>query len=125
MINKRGGNLATPVFFNIIIKYMKQVKTSGLLIFAFVLVSLFTLPLSAEDKNSKEDGYTAIELTVEGMHCPRCAGRLESQLEEIEGVKEVKVSFPASTAKLKYKPELTSKEAIIAVIKTAGYEVKE
>lgn len=62
-------------------------------------------------------------MTIEGMMCGHCTGRVQKTLEAIEGVGEVVMSLEDKTATLQLNAEI-SDEVLTAAVTDAGYEVK-
>lgn len=61
-------------------------------------------------------------ITVEGMMCGHCTGRVQKALEEVAGVTEVIMSLEDKTATVVCRED-TAEEALIEAVKAAGYEV--
>lgn len=59
-------------------------------------------------------------IVIEGMHCNRCAERLQLELSEIDGLKSAKVSFKNKKAVINYKG-LFPKDVIEKVVEKTGY----
>lgn len=64
---------------------------------------------------------TRLTLTVEGMTCASCVGRVERSLTGIAGVQSVAVNLATETATITYQRGTTTPEALIAVATQAGY----
>ena len=64
-----------------------------------------------------------IELKVNGMHCEACSKKLTNVLNDLEGVKEVKVSLSEKNANIKYDDIVLDEEEIIEEIENSGFEV--
>ena len=84
--------------------------------------------LGAEDKDGGERPAERKEtmtkvLTVEGMACAHCTGRVQKALEAVEGVKAVTMSLEEKTATVELTAEV-SDEALTGAVAEAGYEVK-
>ena len=62
-------------------------------------------------------------MTIEGMMCGHCTGRVQKALEAIKGVSEVVMSLEDKTATLQLDAEVSDEELTLAVTE-AGYEVK-
>lgn len=75
------------------------------------------------DKNTKgmEKNMEKV-MTIEGMMCGHCTGRVQKVLEGIEGVAEVTMSLEAKTATVKLNAEVAD-EVLAAAVTDAGYEV--
>ena len=63
-------------------------------------------------------------VTIEGMHCDHCAGKVENSLLQIDGIKKVKVNLKKKQANLVLEHEVDN-EAITLNVKNAGFEVVE
>jgi len=61
-------------------------------------------------------------LSVEGMMCQHCEGRVKKALEEIPGVLEVQVSHTLGTAEVEVTESVSDSELQLAV-ETQGYSV--
>ncbi|NMA94733.1 MAG: heavy-metal-associated domain-containing protein [Clostridiales bacterium] len=61
-------------------------------------------------------------LTIEGMTCEHCVNRVKNALENVAGVKSVKVRLKKNTATLKLKKPIDN-ETLRAVVEDAGYDV--
>lgn len=62
-------------------------------------------------------------ITIEGMMCSHCTGRVQKALEAVEGVAAVVMSLENKTAEVELKSEV-SDEVLAAAVAEAGYEVK-
>lgn len=62
-------------------------------------------------------------MTIEGMMCAHCTGRVQKVLEAIEGVSEVTMSLEAKTATVVLSGDVAD-EVLSAAVIDAGYEVK-
>lgn len=60
-------------------------------------------------------------IEINGMHCPKCAARVENALNAIDGV-TVKVNLDKKTAVVSLKGEV-SDEAMSAAVSELGFEV--
>ena len=61
-------------------------------------------------------------ITVEGMMCGHCTGRVQKVLEAVEGVACVEMSLENKTATVELSAEVAD-EVLAGVITEAGYEV--
>jgi len=66
-----------------------------------------------------------VTLKIEGMTCATCAQRIEKTLNELEGVLEANVNFPAEKAVVRFRGEVSGLEAFEKAIEAAGYRVVE
>ncbi len=63
-------------------------------------------------------------MTIEGMMCGHCTGRVQKALEAIEGVGSVTMSLENKTATVELTAEVEDAK-LTAAVTDAGYEVKE
>ena len=63
-------------------------------------------------------------MTIEGMMCGHCTGRVQKALEAVEGVGSVTMSLENKTATVELTAEVED-EKLTAAVTDAGYEVKE
>lgn len=64
-----------------------------------------------------------VELTIEGMHCASCVGRIERALDEVEGVEQSSVNLATGRATVSG-PELDL-DHLVAAVARAGYAVEQ
>lgn len=62
-----------------------------------------------------------LRLKVDGMHCASCALLIEEELEELDGVAEVKASYPRQQAKVVFDEARIDLLAILKTIGDLGY----
>lgn len=77
-----------------------------------------------EKKQESEEKEMKKVMTIEGMMCAHCTGRVQKALEALEGVIRVTMSLEEKTAALELAGEVPD-EALVAAVKEAGYEVTE
>ncbi len=61
-------------------------------------------------------------LTISGMHCGSCAERIRQALIQQKGVFAAQVQLDESTARVRFDPESTDIDRLIAVVTAAGYQ---
>ncbi|MCX8500318.1 MAG: heavy metal-associated domain-containing protein [Alphaproteobacteria bacterium] len=61
-----------------------------------------------------------VKLSIDGMHCGSCAGRVEQSLKSVKGVTAVTVDLGGAQAEVA--GEQLSVAALIAAVKSAGYD---
>ena len=61
-------------------------------------------------------------MTIEGMMCGHCTGRVQKALEALEGVGSVTMSLENKTATVELATEV-SDDVLTAAVTDAGYEV--
>jgi Cu+-exporting ATPase len=66
-----------------------------------------------------------VVLQILGMHCSACAQGIQSGLSRLDGVLEVKVSFAAKEAFVRFDPDKVTVEKLKASVKRGGYEAVE
>lgn len=79
---------------------------------------------TADNNNKKEseDKKMTKVMTIEGMMCGHCTGRVQKALEAVAGVSAVTMSLEAKTAAVELKEEV-SDQALTDAVNEAGYEV--
>ncbi len=60
-------------------------------------------------------------LTVDGMHCASCVGRVESALESTSGVVQARVNLALGQAAVEFLPKETTPAELADVVSKAGY----
>ncbi|UFS69805.1 heavy metal translocating P-type ATPase [Geomonas sp. RF6] len=68
-------------------------------------------------------GADRCELSLTGMHCASCAGRIEKALSEAPGVSAANVNFATSRATVSYQPQQTDVESLRQLVRDMGYGV--
>lgn len=78
-----------------------------------------------EVKNQHSDkGYETI-LNIIGMHCAACVSSVETSLQKVNGVQEVKVNLISEKATIIYNKEQTNLDQLIQAVKNIGYDAKK
>ncbi|MDO4304745.1 MAG: heavy metal translocating P-type ATPase [Bacillota bacterium] len=75
-------------------------------------------------KENQEEKKMKKVMTIEGMMCAHCTGRVQKALEEIEGVESVVMSLEQKSAEITLSAEV-SDVVLKAAVTEAGYEVVE
>lgn len=75
------------------------------------------------EKGKGEKEMTKV-MTIEGMMCGHCTGRVQKALEAVEGVRAVTMSLEEKSATVELAAEV-SDEALTNAVTEAGYEVKK
>ena len=86
------------------------------------------LDLIAVTKAVERAGYKIlasqpVELSIEGMTCASCVGRVEKALKKVEGVQQANVNLASERAWVQGNTQVQSSDLIQAV-KKAGYHAK-
>lgn len=55
------------------------------------------------------------------MHCTSCALTIDMDLEDLDGVKEVKTSYAKMETEIEFDPKKVNEEKLLETIKKAGY----
>jgi copper chaperone CopZ len=63
-----------------------------------------------------------LDLTIAGMHCSHCVGRVTKALEQLPGVEVVKVGIGAAT--VRFDPAAQSADAIAQAVTATGYAAR-
>lgn len=63
------------------------------------------------------------QLSVIGMSCEHCRGRVQQALEEVSGVVSVDISLETGVAEIQAEPGTTSREQLVAKVEETGYSV--
>ena len=75
------------------------------------------------EKNKRQGGSNMTKvITVEGMMCAHCTGRVQKALEAVEGVSSVAMSLEDKTATVTLSAEV-AEDALRTAVTEAGYEV--
>lgn len=73
-------------------------------------------------EKEREDGKMTKVMTIEGMMCGHCTGRVQKALEAVAGVNAVAMSLEEKTATVELGAEVAD-ETLTAAVAEAGYEV--
>jgi Cu+-exporting ATPase len=65
----------------------------------------------------------SVTLPIGGMTCASCVARVERAVRKLPGVVSVSVNLATEQAKVDYIPGATGREAIVATVRGAGYDV--
>ncbi|MDQ2071693.1 heavy metal translocating P-type ATPase [Haloarcula sp. NS06] len=72
-----------------------------------------------------DDGGKTLRFGVPEMDCASCAGKVESALGGVDGIRSAETRPTTGTVVVTYNPNATAKRDIAAAIESAGYEVTE
>ncbi len=64
-----------------------------------------------------------VRLNIDGMHCVKCAARLQKALAETEGVISAEVSKDTDSANVEFDDKQLSLEGIKSVVDDCGFSV--
>ncbi len=62
------------------------------------------------------------DLTISGMHCAACVGRVEKAILRVPGVQEATVNLLAERAAVQFNPKVAKPEELIAAVSDSGYD---
>ncbi len=80
------------------------------------------IEVASEDNIRKEEKNMEKTLTIEGMMCPHCSGRVHDALEANDAIANAVVSHETGTAVVTLAAEI-SDEALAKIVEDAGYKV--
>lgn len=61
---------------------------------------------------------------IQDMHCSSCALTIDMDLEDLDGVKNVKTSYAKAETEIEFDPEKVKDELILKTIKLSGYHAE-
>jgi len=64
----------------------------------------------------------AVHIKTEGMHCPECPPRIESEVEHLPGVHAARAYRSMHLTSVLFDPEIVDPETIREAIASAGFE---
>ncbi|WP_313696207.1 heavy metal translocating P-type ATPase [Halorarum halobium] len=67
----------------------------------------------------------SLRLSVPDMDCASCAGKVSAAIEGVAGAREYDTMPTTGTVLVRYAPDATDREALVAAVESAGYEVVE
>ena len=82
------------------------------------------IPNGIKNKENQEERKMNRTMTIEGMMCGHCTGRVQKALEEISGVESVVMSLENKTAEVSLKEDVAD-DMLKAAVTEAGYEVTD
>ena len=71
---------------------------------------------------SKTVEPTTVTLQIVGMHCTSCAMNIDFELEDLEGVKDVRTNYAKQKSEVTFYPGKVTPEQMIKAIKKLGYD---
>ncbi|CAM4145726.1 copper chaperone CopZ [Lederbergia lenta] len=63
-------------------------------------------------------------IKITGMSCAHCVNKIETALQDLQGVVKAKVNLKKEIAKVKYDETVQSTDSLTAAIKEVGYEAE-
>jgi copper chaperone CopZ len=82
------------------------------------------LIMSASKRNTPSSVHnkTTLQLTILGLNCGACVGRITRALNELDGIDGVEINLAAKTADIIVNDADIDSDTIIAAIAEAGYQ---
>lgn len=77
-----------------------------------------------ETNPNDESKIELVEFKCDGMHCAGCEVSISSSVNNLKGIKEVKVDVRNKVVKVKFNKDMTSKSEIEKSINGAGYDTQ-
>lgn len=74
-------------------------------------------------KESRSDTFSTQSLTISGMHCHSCVGRIETALLRIAGVAEATVDLAEQKANVRYNSSKVKIDDLKASVEAEGYQI--
>lgn len=79
---------------------------------------------SVIEKKRKKESIMKQTFKITGMTCQHCVKNIETAVQELNGLKKIKIHLKKETALVHYNEEQLSSEAIINKITEAGYQAE-
>ncbi|WP_206683847.1 heavy-metal-associated domain-containing protein, partial [Rufibacter sediminis] len=80
---------------------------------------------TAPKVQEKPKAKTVAEFTITGMTCAACEGHVASEVNKLQGIVGLQVSYANSNAVVEFDKSKTSLEQVEKAIKATGYKVTE
>ena len=65
-----------------------------------------------------------VKLKIEGMHCTSCAMNIDFDLEDLEGVTNVKTSYAREETEVEFDDEKVEINQVLTTVEQTGYKAK-
>ncbi len=66
--------------------------------------------------------YSSVVISVEGMHCMKCAAKVENSLKALDGVKKAKAEPEKKSVKVAYDGDRVTPDTMKAAINAVGFK---
>lgn len=73
-------------------------------------------------QNPATEVRTEVTLVIDGMACEACAARIEKELVEVDGVREVSVKFAETRARIVFDPGRVTASDLDQAVDSLGFE---
>ncbi|WP_335999578.1 heavy metal translocating P-type ATPase [Acinetobacter johnsonii] len=100
-----------------------NLATEKAVIYAHQPLDRATLIKAVEKAGYEVEALQPIELTIEGMTCASCVGRVEKALKSVEGVESAHVNLATEKATIQASSSVT-RDSLIQAVTKAGFEAK-
>jgi mercuric ion transport protein len=107
-------------------QFLGIITTFAIVMTAFPMYANYLIPSSSprtELFEVKTDNIQRVEFKVKGMTCTGCEGHVKLEVEKLEGIIEVLVSYDKGNTVVKFDKTKTSIKIIEKAINSTGYEV--
>lgn len=107
-------------------QFLGIITTFAIVMTAFPMYANYLIPSSSprtELSEVKADNIQRVEFKVKGMTCTGCEGHVKLEVEKLEGIIKVLVSYDKGNAVVKFDKTKTSIKVIEKAINSTGYEV--
>ena len=88
---------------------------------AGILSMMAVSPMSAQSASTQVAAVETQTFAIENMTCALCPVTVKKAMEQVKGVRSVRIDFAARTATVAFDPSVTTIEAIAAASASAGY----
>ena len=65
-----------------------------------------------------------VKIQIEGIHCKSCKTLIETEVDVLEGVKDIKVDYQTGETRIEFDDQKVSQKKIFKVIEKLNYQVK-
>ncbi len=88
----------------------------------FALLALAALTVGIVMAGTEATTTLDVKLSVRGMTCANCSGKVKAALEGVPGVTKADVSLDKNEATVTYEKGKTSPEALVKAVEKAGFK---
>src|SRR5262250_3134784 len=86
------------------------------------ILSLVVLSTAGIRAGEEAKASLDVKLSVNGMTCANCAGKVQAALEKVPGVTKAQVMLEQNEADVTYEKGKTTPEALVKAVEKAGYK---
>lgn len=106
-------------------RFLGIVTAFALLLLAFPMYANHLIPKSTNNAIVvvEQNNVKQVEFIIKGMTCTGCEGHVTHEVEKLEGIIEITVSYENGNAIVKFDKAKTSIDEIEKAINSTGYEV--